>query len=153
MNPFARELVAICRAFGVFEREAVCCGTVTVPQCVAMQALMEAGLDVASVAQRLGVTPSAATRLVDGLEAKGWVERRRDEHDRRRIEVALTSSGRAEAERLHGLTEQATQAVLALVPEAKREQVTESVRLLREAVEKARGALSGCCGLPGTGGS
>jgi len=146
LNPFARELVAICRAFGVFERQAVCCGTVSVPQCVALQALLEADLDVASLADRLGVTPSAATRLIDGLESNGWVERRRDDKDRRRIELALTGPGRREAERLHASTEKAIEAVLDGVPAAKRAQVTESVRLLRQAVEKARDALQGCCG-------
>ena len=146
MNPFARELVAICRAFGVFERETVCCGTVSVPQCVALQALLEAPLDVATLGDRLGVTPSAATRLVDGLESRAWVERLRDDADRRRIEVSLTPTGRAEAERLQGLTAQATEAILHAIPANKRAQVTESVRLLREAVEKAQGAVAGCCG-------
>ncbi|MBK7583421.1 MAG: winged helix-turn-helix transcriptional regulator [Myxococcales bacterium] len=152
MSPFAQELVAICRVFGVFEREAVCCGTVTVPQCVALQALLEGDLDVASVAERMGVTPSAATRLVDGLEGNSWVERRRDPNDRRRIEVTLTPAGKKEAERLRDLTEQATEAILSAVPAGKRAQVTESVRLLREAVEKARGAITDCCGTPCGGG-
>ena len=100
----------------------------------------------ANLGAGVGVTPSAATRLVDGLESRAWVERLRDDADRRRIEVSLTPTGRAEAERLQGLTAQATEAILHAIPANKRAQVTESVRLLREAVEKAQGAVAGCCG-------
>lgn len=145
MSPFSRELVAISRSFGMFEREAVCCGTISVSQCVALQALLEQSLDVAGVATVLGVTPSAATRLVDGLEEKGWVERQRDPEDRRRIELALTKSGRREAERLRELTERAIQAVFACIPASKRAQVAESLSLLSKAVEQARGTLRSCC--------
>ena len=146
MNDFSSELIAICRMFGVFEREQVCCGTVTVPQCLVLQALLDEGRDINGLADFSRVTASAMTRLVDGLEKHGWVTRDRDPEDRRRIVVRLTASGKAEAIRLRGLTEASVLAVLDRIPKQKRAQVLESVKLVRTALEGARSALDACCG-------
>lgn len=146
MKDFSSELIAICRIFGVFEREQVCCGTVTVPQCLVLQALREEERDINGLAELSHVTASAMTRLVDGLEKNGWVTRARGADDRRRIVVTLTKSGRAEAERLHLLTERSVEAVLNKIPKNKRAQVLESVQLVREALEGARDTLKNCCG-------
>jgi len=146
VNEFARELLTICRAFGMFEREAVCCGTVSVPQCVALQALLEGERDVSGLAEMLGVTAGAATRLVDGLERRGFVARRRTDEDRRRVVVSLSGAGEAEAARLRDMTARALGAVLERVPEDKRALVVEAVGLVSAAVLSARGDISGCCG-------
>ncbi len=53
------------------------------------------GATCAELARDLGHDKGAMTRLVDGLEARGWVERRRDTGDRRRIELVLTPAGEA----------------------------------------------------------
>ena len=46
------------------------------------------------LATAAGVTPPTATRMLDGLERAGFVERARAEHDRRCVHVALTDEGR-----------------------------------------------------------
>ena len=143
---FTSELIAISRIFGVFEREQVCCGTVTVPQCLVLQALLEGESDINGLAELSHVTASAMTRLVDGLEKNDWVTRERGADDRRRILVRLTPGGRTEAERLRSLTEQSVNAVLDNIPKGKRAQVMESVHLVRQALEGARDALNNCCG-------
>jgi DNA-binding MarR family transcriptional regulator len=53
---------------------------------------------VADVAERLDVTPSTASRLVDRAVAAGMVERRVAPDDARRADLALTEAGAA----LHG---------------------------------------------------
>ena len=45
------------------------------------------------LAKRFNVTTPTITRMVDGLVEKGYVERRHDSEDRRRIYLALTDSG------------------------------------------------------------
>jgi len=40
-----------------------------------------------------GVTPATATTVVTTLESRGWVTRRHDSDDRRRILVSLTEGG------------------------------------------------------------
>jgi DNA-binding MarR family transcriptional regulator len=48
------------------------------------------------LARHLGVTSAAASGIVDRLVARGHVERRPHEADRRRTQVLLTDSGRKE---------------------------------------------------------
>ena len=146
MSPIVTDLVAIARFFGAFEREAVCCGTVTQAQCVVLQFLLAEPQDLSAVAEFTGSSKSATTRLVDGLERKGWTTRRRDDEDRRRVFVALTDAGRAEAERLGRMTEGALGMVLAQLPVERREQVAEVLSDVRGAMERARAAGDiSCC--------
>ena len=132
------DLVAFARLFGLLERNAVCCGTVTVAQCVALQVLTSGSWNNASLAKELGVTRGAVTRLLDGIEKRGWVERKRDAADRRRFEVVLTRKGRAEAKRLRDLTDASLSMVLSKVPRGKRKSVEESIHMLRVAAEQTR---------------
>lgn len=49
---------------------------------------------VSDLARDLDVSRQAVHKLLDGLEAEGLVDRRRDEHDRRAQRVGLTGRGR-----------------------------------------------------------
>jgi DNA-binding MarR family transcriptional regulator len=141
---FCDELVGLSRLFGVFQRDAICCGSVSVPQCVVLSALLEGGANVSTLARTLGVTNSAMTRLLDGLEKRHYVERLRSTGDRRRVELRLTPEGRVEAERLRELTQDAVRSLLAQIPAQKHAQVLESLALVREALDKTRGSFPGC---------
>lgn len=46
-------------------------------------------LTAGQLAEHSGLTTGAVTGLLDRLEAKGWVRRERDPHDRRRVIVRL----------------------------------------------------------------
>lgn len=54
----------------------------------------ERSLGMTELAQRVMISPSGLTRVVDGLEAKGLVERRRDAGDARVVLACLTEQGR-----------------------------------------------------------
>jgi DNA-binding MarR family transcriptional regulator len=146
VKAFTDELVRICRHFGSFEREMVCCGTVTVPQCLVLQQLRSGATDISSLAAHAGSSLSAMTRLVDGLERNGWTERTRDAEDRRRVLVTLTAAGSAEADRLYRATDAVIAQLFERIPKKKQAQVVESIRLLREAMDGASDAIRGCCG-------
>jgi DNA-binding MarR family transcriptional regulator len=148
VKEFSDELIAICRYFGAYEREMVCCGTVTVPQCLVLQQLRAGGLDMGALATGSGGSVSAMTRLVDGIERRGWAERVRDPDDRRRVLVRLTAAGEKEADRLRAVTDELVALLFAHIPEDRREQVVESMRLVRRAMDAIGGALAGCCGSP-----
>jgi DNA-binding MarR family transcriptional regulator len=59
----------------------------------------ERRLLMAELADRLGLSPSATTRLVDRLEARGWVVRESPKENRRTVNVIITADGRRAYER------------------------------------------------------
>mgnify|MGYP001606757102 CR=1 FL=1 len=144
MNEVVEDVIAFCRMFASFEREEICCGTVTQAQCVTLQTLTDGEWDVSSLASHSRVTKGAMTRLVDGLEARGWVTRRKADEDARRVIVELTSGGAEEAARLGRLTEASIETLLSELPEGERGSVVRSLHLLRVAAERTRDRLD-CC--------
>ncbi|WP_205696793.1 MarR family transcriptional regulator [Conexibacter sp. SYSU D00693] len=60
--------------------------------------LDEQPLSVSALAQAAGVSAPSATRMIDGLEHRGIVERIRAADDRRVVRVVLTEQGRALAQ-------------------------------------------------------
>jgi DNA-binding MarR family transcriptional regulator len=144
MSSVVQDVIAFCRMFASFEREEICCGTVSSAQCVLLQTLTEGEWDVSSLASQARVTKSAMTRLIDGLETRDWVEREKAEDDGRRVLVKLTANGKKEAKRLRGLTERSIHTILETIPKAERPQVIRSIHLLRDAAERTRTRLD-CC--------
>jgi DNA-binding MarR family transcriptional regulator len=58
-----------------------------------IRALGEASLTLTRLAERLGVTKQAAIKVVDEMEAGGFVERRLGQADRRSKAIRLTERG------------------------------------------------------------
>jgi DNA-binding MarR family transcriptional regulator len=54
----------------------------------------ERRLPMAELADRLGLSPSATTRLVDRLEERAWVRRESPRENRRTVNVIITPDGR-----------------------------------------------------------
>ncbi|MGB5257938.1 MAG: MarR family transcriptional regulator [Woeseiaceae bacterium] len=144
MNTLVDDVVAFCRMFAMLERDQVCCGTVTVAQCVALQTLLEGTWDASNLASHARVTKGAMTRLLDGLESRGFVERHQDPDDGRRWLIELTASGTKEAKRLAGLTENAVGLILSRLPKDKRKPAVAMIADLRRAAEEVRDQLD-CC--------
>jgi len=144
MRSVVEDVIAFCRMFSSFEREEICCGTVSPAQCVLLQTLMDGEWDVSGLAAEARVTKGAMTRLVDGLEGRGWVARERAEDDGRRVLVSLTGAGKKEAKRLYRLTEKSIATLLERIPPAERAQAVRSIHLLRKAAEETRTQLD-CC--------
>lgn len=88
-----RELVAVAaRTNHVVARRAGLSET----ELVTLEHLSRERIGPAEVARRLEVSTAAATGIVDRLVARGHVERRAHPADRRRTELVITGSGRAE---------------------------------------------------------
>ena len=62
-------------------------------QMLAVLMVDNSGVEMSYFSKRLGIDNSTATRLIDGLEKKKLVKRKRDESDNRVIKVFLTSGG------------------------------------------------------------
>lgn len=69
-------------------------------QCLNLLTLEEGPVTTGRVAELTGLTTGSATRLVDRLERAGYVVRRRDEVDRRRVLVVTVPERIAEFGRL-----------------------------------------------------
>ncbi|MFM1886796.1 MAG: hypothetical protein RL026_1953 [Pseudomonadota bacterium] len=60
------------------------------------------GVPASTLARRLGVHNSAVSQLLRGLEARGWVERRRAPEDQRTVRLFATEAGSAIEQATHG---------------------------------------------------
>ena len=58
-----------------------------------ISAVAQGGASMAGIIRGLGVTKQAAGQLIDTLVLRGYVERREDKEDRRKLTVALTTTG------------------------------------------------------------
>ncbi len=63
------------------------------PQILALSIIPDDGIEMSALSKKIGIDNSTATRLVMGLEKKGWVNRRSANYDKRVIQVALTPDG------------------------------------------------------------
>jgi DNA-binding MarR family transcriptional regulator len=92
-----------------------------------------------ALATALGTVPSRLVALVDDLEARGLVERRAHESDRRTYALHLTDKGKATMETIGRIAREHRQDLLAALSEE--EQATLSELLQR--VAQQQGLLSG----------
>lgn len=90
----------------------------TYPQYLVMLVLwQDGGGTIRAIADRLSLPPNALSPLLDRLEEADLITRRRDEHDRRLVHVALTSEGTS-LEKAASLAQQNVVCQTELMPEA-----------------------------------
>jgi DNA-binding MarR family transcriptional regulator len=92
----------------------------------------EAARPLRQVAETAGIAPPTVTRLIDGLERAGLVERRRSPSDRRSVLVSLTDTGH---ERLRRKQAQIARRRRAIYERLEPEERRQSERLLHHLAE------------------
>lgn len=117
---------------------------ITLTQLSVLRELRQGPRSAGKLGEKVGLSPTSITRLVDRLEARGLVRRRRQADDRRLVEIELQPAG----ERLIGQIRvfkgtPVHQAVEAMSSESKR-QLTSALRALVDAarttvLEETRG--------------
>jgi DNA-binding MarR family transcriptional regulator len=128
-----RALSELIRVYQFRDRDRICCYDVSVAQCYALEAVVLHGpLTLNELAAHLFLDKSTASRLVDALQKKGYVERRENPADRRALSLEATPAGRElhariegdilaqEAELLAGFSPEVRQAMARLVGELAR---------------------------------
>lgn len=122
--------------------EKACCG-VTVSQCCTLLAFDgKDKLTMNELSDELGLSSSTMTRNVDVLVRRGYLDRVRDDVDRRLVFVLPTESGKELLANLRGREQDFFTEVLRTIPESEWQNVTSSLRLLLTALKK-KGAV--CC--------
>lgn len=84
----------------------------------------------AALGRRLGIDRSDLHAVLNDLEERGFVERVRDERDRRRNAVALTAAGGRALAALDARVEQAQDDLLAPLSERQRDELRRTLRRL-----------------------
>ena len=108
---------------------------VTLPQYRALVLLRALGPTPAGLlAERLGMQPSASSRLVGRLVRDGWIRRRTDKADRRVVVVAVTDRAVALIARTRQERERRLAAVLGGLTAHERSSVLAGLQRLADAV-------------------
>jgi DNA-binding MarR family transcriptional regulator len=116
----------------------------TPPQTGLLRAIAtQPGHSQQALAQHLGTPPTRLVALVDALEERGLVQRRRNAADRRLYAVHLTDAGRALIADIARVAKEHDQALLAALEPAERAQLTELLRRLAAAHGLTQGVHPG----------
>ena len=128
------QLERLGRILGQIGPDEVCCEGLSQRQCAILRTLVaQEGARISDLAASSAITPSAMTRVLEKLEARGLVERVRGaQEDGRAAVVRITAAGRRTRRQLDGLMRQRTQ----------RPEVLKALQTLNDAIESA-----GCCAL------
>jgi DNA-binding MarR family transcriptional regulator len=110
----------------------------SLPQFRLLSFLREGRVTAGALAGRLAVSRPAITTLVDGLVARGFVDRTPVEGDRRRVDHLLTPAGLAALDRADVAVEAALTHVVDHLPAAKRKRAIEGLELWGHALDAAR---------------
>ena len=92
-------------------------------------------LPVGALAEAAGIAQPTATRMLDGLERQGVIERRPSTEDRRSVSVALTARGRRLLNRKRKLVEEKRRAVFESLDADDRESAARLLRALAATIE------------------
>lgn len=148
----ARELYEalndLIRLYQFRDRNVICCNEISVTQCYALQALARGGtMTLGSLARELFLDKSTASRVVETLERKAYVERAVHPEDARAVAICLTAQGRTLHRTIEKrLVEEERRLISDLDPSVRRA-ATELIRkLARAAADRMGVAAVTCCG-------
>lgn len=139
---YLRELIRVLvRNLGILEKEDTSCCGVTISQC---HAIVEIGraeeISLNELAKILTVDKSTMSRTINNLVKSGLVIRELHPEDRRYVTIKLTDEGMKAFKNVECGMQEYYKNIFRAIPEEKREQVLESLKLLTEAVNRNK-----CC--------
>jgi DNA-binding MarR family transcriptional regulator len=125
------------RRFGLLDQAQTPCGmSLPVSQAHALMEVLRApGLTQNELAERLGLSKSNVSRLVQSLLKAGRAKSQRDGKDGRANRIVLTAKGRRAATELDKRSLARFSDLLAHLPERRRGSVARALALLAEAVQ------------------
>src|SRR5664279_1444053 len=127
------ELERLARILGQIGPDEVCCEGLSQRQTAILRVLVSSeGARLSDLAALSGITPSAMTRVLEKLEARGLVERVRGTHDDGRAAmVRITAAGRRTRKQLDELMRDRTHTILEAIPPKQRADVLSALEVLK----------------------
>jgi len=113
-------------------------GEASFQQLIAISILDDEGVEMSKFSQQLGIDNSTATRLIDGIEKKGWVIRKRFSLDNRINKVFLTDIGQDIYSIVEGQIEKIGMVVENETNGESYESILESMSSLNWTIEKLK---------------
>jgi DNA-binding MarR family transcriptional regulator len=140
-------LSGLVRLYQFRDRDKICCFDVSVTQSHAVQTLTREGpMTLGDLANRLYLEKSTASRVVDALERKGYVERAPHPDDGRALRLSATVAGRRLVEKIRAsLVAEAREVISDLSPAVRREGAG-LLRRLTQVAARRMGRAPSCCG-------
>ena len=123
---YTRGLLRLIRGHGV---------TTIMQWWVLRQLWNEDGLTQRDLSENIGLFDSGMVAVLNALEEKGLVERRRNKDDRRKINVCLTKAGRALERKLLPLADRVSGAAIGGLAESEREALWAMLNRLNDNLE------------------
>ncbi len=100
--------------------------------------LAEGSAAASGLADRLAVRRPSITAIIDGLVARGLVDRRQEDADRRRVELRLTPEGSSTLERADTTVDEYLVAIAGHLPGKEEAMALRSLELWARAMIEAR---------------
>ena len=118
------------------DRSQICCLGLSVSQCYALMAIAHKGpVSMQKLAEKLFLTVSTMTRIVDQLMKKKLVLRRADAQDRRIILVEATPQGESLVKEIENTMLTIQKEILAKLSSEEREVIIKALTELAQAME------------------
>jgi MarR family transcriptional regulator, organic hydroperoxide resistance regulator len=131
------------RILQLFEKDQIKPFGVTTSQCYCLLELLKSeSLNMCELSDKLNLSISTVTRVIDNLVRDELILRNRDENDRRIVILSLSEKGRKTAEELFKNISQYYKRILMNIPSGELRQVLNSVSLILDSFEKEK---PGCC--------
>lgn len=125
-----------CHLGNMNQSDCCCCGVSTTQCFMIVEIGRKPGISVKELAEILRIDKSGVSRAVEELVQKGYVERNPSKEDRRYVVLTLLSKGQERFEKIENDMYFKFKEVLEQIPEEKREQVIEALKLYNEACAK-----------------
>jgi DNA-binding MarR family transcriptional regulator len=133
----------LCQAVRCCRQDAVFCEAVTFSQFLILDQVAKKGtLEMLELHRILAVDKSTTTRLVNPLVRQGMITRERSDHDSRAANLKLTLAGKDVHKKVWLCLEDFVDAIGRGIPDEKKTDVYEAVKLFINAVKNASSACS-----------
>ncbi len=144
-----RSFTRLARFTNQLQRTQLACGPVTVQQCHTLEALTKGPMPMNKLADEVAIHQSTLTRVVEKLEEKNLVTRRRPANNQRTVEVALTEQGRTLFTQIDAASTQMIGNMLAMVASEERAGAVRGLEVLCDLLDPenalVKQIVEGCC--------